>query len=129
MIQTKPNSTMPLDETEAFETLLGRIGRKATQISAEVLVRHILEIVPAHEWPVRAEAMEALLRRLESGHKDRLKIEGRPEEGRRSGSTPRGGGARRLVPITPWSPASTRSGATAIAPITSRTRWGCASTS
>ena len=82
MIQTTMESTVPLDETEAFATLLGRIGRKATQIPAEILVRHILEIVPAHEWPVRAEAMEALLRRLESGHKDKLKIEARPEQGR-----------------------------------------------
>ena len=129
MIETTMESTVPLDETEAFATLLGRIGRKATQIPAEVLVRHVLGIVPAHEWPVRVEAMEALLRRLESGHKDELRIEARPEEGKLLGlyATRRRGSES--GPITPWSQASTRSGAVAIAPTSSRTRWGSASTS
>jgi superfamily II DNA or RNA helicase len=37
--------------------------------------------VPAQEWPVRVEAMDALLRRLDSGRKDELRIESRPEAG------------------------------------------------
>ena len=38
--------------------------------------------MPAHEWPVRVEAMDALLRRLESARKDELRIEARPEKGK-----------------------------------------------
>jgi superfamily II DNA or RNA helicase len=82
MIATKTDSGTPVDETEAFRVLVGRIGRNATKIPAEVLARHVLKTVPAHEWPVRAEGMEAVLRRLESGRKDELRIEQRPDEGR-----------------------------------------------
>jgi superfamily II DNA or RNA helicase len=79
MIASKTDSAVPVDETEAFRTLVGRVGRNATKIPTEILVRHVLKTVPSHEWPVRAEAMDALLRRLESGRKDELKIERRPE--------------------------------------------------
>ena len=59
----------------------GSAGRRP-EIPAEFLVRHVLAIVPAHEWPVRVEAMDALLRRLESARKDELRIEARPEQGK-----------------------------------------------
>src|SRR5262249_17485434 len=62
--------------------LLGQLGRRTSSIPPEVLVRHVLETVPAHEWPVRVEALEALWRRLDSGRKDGLRIEKRPEQGR-----------------------------------------------
>ena len=74
-------SSPPVDESEAFKVLVGRVGRNASKIPAEVLARHVLETVPAQEWPVRVEAMEALLRRLESARKDELRIESRPENG------------------------------------------------
>ncbi len=79
---TASASTIPLEETEAFATLVGRVGRNASNIPAEVLARHVMQIVPAHEWPVRVEAMDALLRRLESGRKDELRIDSRPENGK-----------------------------------------------
>src|SRR5208283_3832147 len=82
MIATTTTSTIPVEETEAFATLVGRIGRNASKIPAEILARHVLDTVPAQEWPVRVEAMDALLRRLESGHKDELRIESRPEGGK-----------------------------------------------
>ncbi|MGC8642848.1 MAG: DEAD/DEAH box helicase, partial [Isosphaeraceae bacterium] len=78
-------STIPVDETEAFRVLVGRAartGKNSANIPGELLARHVLETVPAHEWPVRAEAMEALLRRLDSARKDELRIESRPESGR-----------------------------------------------
>lgn len=82
MIATTMTSTIPVEETEAFATLVGRIGRNASKIPAEILARHVLDTVPAQEWPVRVEAMDALLRRLESGRKDELRIESRPEGGK-----------------------------------------------
>ena len=59
---------------EAYQTLLARVGRRSPQVPAEVLVRHVLGCVPPQEWPVRVEAMDALLRRLESARKDGLRI-------------------------------------------------------
>jgi hypothetical protein len=61
---------------------MDKIGRNASKIPGQILARHIMEIVPAHEWPVRAEAMDALLRRLESIKKDELRVERRPGAGR-----------------------------------------------
>ena len=55
------------------------LAARSPKIPAEILARHVLETVPAQEWPVRVEAMDALLRRLESGRKDELRIESRPE--------------------------------------------------
>jgi hypothetical protein len=73
------------ETTEAFKTLLSRMGRRALNIPAEVLVRHVLTNVPAEEWPVRSEAMDALLRRLDSVKRDELRIAASPTNGRRLG--------------------------------------------
>ena len=90
-------SQTPLEEPEAYATLLARVGRKSPKIPADVLVRHVLRVIPAEEWPVRVEALDALLRRLESAKRDGLRIDSRPENGqalgayatRRRGSTVR----------------------------------------
>jgi superfamily II DNA or RNA helicase len=74
-------STEDVTETEAYKTLVARVGRAISNIPAECLARHVMQIVPAHEWPVRVEALDALLRRLESARKDELRIEKRPENG------------------------------------------------
>src|SRR5262245_27231654 len=71
-----------VEQTEAYKTLLARVGRKSPKIPADVLVRHVLGCVPAGEWPVRVEAMDALMRRLESSRRDALRIDARPEGGR-----------------------------------------------
>ena len=73
---------VPVAETEAFQELLSRLGRKAGKIPPELMVRHVLACVPAQEWPTRVEAMEAVLRRLESIRRDNLRVEARPAEGR-----------------------------------------------
>ncbi|HKM55053.1 MAG TPA: SWIM zinc finger family protein, partial [Isosphaeraceae bacterium] len=73
--------TEDVTETEAFKTLVARVGRTTSKIPAECLARHVMQIVPAHEWPVRVEALDALLRRLESARKDELRIEQRPGKG------------------------------------------------
>ena len=67
-----------IEHSEAFETLLARVGRKSPRIPADVLVRHVMRCVPPEEWPARVEAMDALLRRLESVKRDGLRIDARP---------------------------------------------------
>jgi superfamily II DNA or RNA helicase len=78
-VTTEPEATV--EQTEAYQTLLARVGRKSPKIPADVLVRHVLRFVPAHEWPARVEAMDALIRRLESAKKDGLRIDAKPEGG------------------------------------------------
>ncbi len=70
------------DQAEAYQTLLARVGRKSPKIPADAIVRHVLRCVPAGEWPVRVEAMDALLRRLDSARRDGLRLDARPEGGR-----------------------------------------------
>src|SRR5262245_30925010 len=82
MSSTAAEIAIPVEETEAYETLLGRVFKRTGKIPPEVLVRHILEVVPAAEWPVRVEAMDALLRRIDAGREDKLRVESRPPGGR-----------------------------------------------
>src|SRR4051794_17507032 len=71
-----------VEEREAYRVLLGRVVKKTGKIAPEVLVRHVLAAVPAQEWPVRVDAMEAVLRRIESVRQDKLRVEARPAGGR-----------------------------------------------
>jgi superfamily II DNA or RNA helicase len=71
-----------IEETEAYQVLMSRVGRRTSPLPADLLVRHVLGCVPPQEWPTRVEAMDALLRRLDSGRKDKLRVEARPAEGR-----------------------------------------------
>ena len=82
-----------IEESEAYRTLSQRVGRRGGKIPADVLVRHVLGIVPAEEWPVRVEAMDALLRRA-GGREARRPAPRRPAGGRAACSAPtrRGGG-------------------------------------
>src|SRR5207237_2645504 len=73
---------VPVEESEAYRVLLGRTFKKTGKVPAEVLVRHVLGCVPAEEWPVRVEAMDALLRRVEAVRQDKLRVEARPADGR-----------------------------------------------
>ncbi len=85
MSLTVAEPRLPTEEAEAFETLLARARKRTGKIPPEVLVRHVLAIVPASEWPVRVEALDALFRRLDAAHEDRLRIEARPPDGRMLG--------------------------------------------
>jgi superfamily II DNA or RNA helicase len=73
---------IPAEKTEAYQELMARVGRRTGVVPAELLVRHVLGCVPAHEWPTRVEAMDAVVRRLESARKDDLRVESRPAHGR-----------------------------------------------
>ncbi len=72
----------PLEETEAWRTLLDRAHKKTGSIPGEVLVRHVLSITRGADWPVQREAFEALLRRFAFGLADKLRIAQRPPSGR-----------------------------------------------
>ena len=79
------DTEVPVEETEAYQELMTRAGRRTGNIPADLMVRHVLACVPAHEWPTRVEAMEAVLRRLEAARKDSLRVEARPADGRHLG--------------------------------------------
>ncbi|OJW09062.1 MAG: hypothetical protein BGO49_07815 [Planctomycetales bacterium 71-10] len=72
-------------ELEAFQALRDQVGNKAKPIPADLLVGHVLAIVPAEEWPVRSDAIDALMRRLDSARKEELQVRARPGGGRALG--------------------------------------------
>ena len=86
MIDNLTEADVAVEQTEAYNVLRDRVGRKSPAIPADLLVRHILSCVPAHEWPARMDGMDALLRRLDSAKKDALRIEARPGKGHVLGS-------------------------------------------
>ena len=81
-----PETAPPADESEAYQVLMARVGRKSPKIPADLLVRHVLRIVPAVEWPTRVDALDAVLRRVDSIKKDGLKVASRPKGGAPLGS-------------------------------------------
>lgn len=89
MEQTIPAHALPdapADEQEAFRVLLARAHRKTGSIPAELLVRHVLSTTSDADWPVKREALEALLRRMAFGKTDGLAIASRPSGGRLLGT-------------------------------------------
>ncbi len=69
-------------EVEAYQALLARAHRKTGAVPPELVVRHILAVTAGADWPVRREALEALLRRVAFGKADGLRIVSRPGGGR-----------------------------------------------
>ncbi len=122
-------SETSVEETEAYQVLISRVGRRTGKIPADLMVRHVLGCVPPHEWPTRIEAMDAVIRRIEAARKDSLRIESRPADRRVLGHylTRRpGAGARGR--ITRSCTGSIRSRGAAIVLTISRIHWGSAST-
>lgn len=72
-------------ELEAFETLRAQVGARSKPIPADLLAGHVVTVVPAEEWPVRADAIDALMRRVDSARKEELQIRERPDGGRALG--------------------------------------------
>ena len=85
-----PSSIIDLDaaieEMEAYQELLSHAHKRTGEIAPEVLMRHVMAIVPAAEWPVRVEAMDALIRRIESIKQEKLRVEARPKGGKLLGT-------------------------------------------
>lgn len=110
MIDTLSTQEVAAEDSEAYQTLLARLGKKSPSIPPDVLVRHVLACVPASEWPVRVEALDALVRRIDSVKREALRLKARPDGGRLLGDyvTSRlGSGARpyrtRLAGVDPVS--------------------------
>ncbi len=74
------SAAIPTD-AEAYQTLLARAHRKTGAVAPEMVVRHILSVTGDADWPVRREALEALLRRIAFGKADGLQIVSRPGAG------------------------------------------------
>jgi superfamily II DNA or RNA helicase len=72
----------PVEQTEAYQELLTRHGRKTGKIPPGLIVRHVLSCVPPQEWPTQVDASDAVVRRLESIRRDNLRVEARPANGR-----------------------------------------------
>src|SRR3990167_4412553 len=68
-------------ESEAYQMLVAQAHRKTGAIPPELVVRHVLAVTAGADWPVRREALEALLRRFGFGQADRLQIVTRPGGG------------------------------------------------
>ena len=75
------SAIVPADD-EAYQELLARAHRKTGEVPAPLLVRHVLAVTAEADWPVRREALEALLRRVAFGKADGLQIVSRPGVGR-----------------------------------------------
>ncbi|MBI4586944.1 MAG: DEAD/DEAH box helicase [Planctomycetes bacterium] len=71
----------PPEESEAYRELLSRAHRQTGLLPEPLVVKHVLSVTRGADWPVRRAALEALLRRLQSGKKDRLRIASRPISG------------------------------------------------
>jgi superfamily II DNA or RNA helicase len=78
-------SEVGAEESEAYQELMTRAGRRTGDVPADLIVRHVMGCVPPHEWPTRVEALDAVLRRLDAARKDSLRVESRPAEGRHLG--------------------------------------------
>ncbi|MEW6071114.1 MAG: DEAD/DEAH box helicase [Planctomycetota bacterium] len=76
---------VPLDAAEDLAetraTLVSLAERKTGAIPADFLVRHLLALDPAADWPVRRAALDAVLRRIGFARRDGLKVAERPGKG------------------------------------------------
>jgi len=64
--------------SETYHTLLARAQRRTGGVLPERIVRHVLSVTQDGDWPVRRDALDAVLRRCASTHADQIQIVGRP---------------------------------------------------
>jgi hypothetical protein len=74
---TQPQAIADSD-SETFQTLLARAQRRTGGVPPEHIVRHVLSVTQGGDWPVRRDALEAVLRRCASAHADEIRIVWRP---------------------------------------------------
>jgi hypothetical protein len=77
-------SPQPDAVTETYQTLLARAYRRTGGVPPESIVRHVLAVTHGGDWPVRRDALDAVLRRCASAHTDAIQAVRRPP-GRLSG--------------------------------------------
>ena len=73
--------TSLVDGREARESLLQIAGRRAHPIPAELVVEHVLALPGPWDWPVRREALEAILRRMASVRTQEISVVDAPRRG------------------------------------------------
>ena len=121
---------VPVEETEAYLELMTRAGRRTGDVPADLVVRHVLGVRAALTSGRRGSRRST---RCCAGWRRPARTACASRRGRRkagiSGCMSPGGRERARGLIARSCTESTRSRAGAIAPISSRTRWACASTS
>ena len=80
-----PLTEHPLVETETYEVLTAAARRRTGAIPPEVFVRQALSCAPGGDWPVRRDALEALIRRAGFCRRDGLRVQGQPPNRRALG--------------------------------------------
>ncbi len=78
------SDAIPVTESDTYQTLLARAQRRTGHVPAERIVRHVLSVTHGGDWPVRRDALDAVLRRCVSSRTDEIQILGRPR-GRQMG--------------------------------------------
>lgn len=73
--------TEPLEETETFRTLLSMAEGRTGRVPADLLVRHVMRVTEAGDWPLQRAALDAALRRVGFAHRDGLRVAERPPAG------------------------------------------------
>ena len=48
------DTEVAVEETEAYQELMTRVGRRTGNIPADLIVRHVLACVPPHDCPTTA---------------------------------------------------------------------------
>jgi superfamily II DNA or RNA helicase len=89
-------------ETETFQALLARAHRQTGGIPPESIVRHVLSVTEGGDWPVRRDALDAVLRRCRSASADEIQIVSRPPHRRLLGLYRTRRRASRGSPYATW---------------------------
>jgi SNF2-related domain len=77
-IRSSQPEASAIADTEAYQTLLARAQRRTGGVSADAIVRHVLEVTGGGDGPVQRDALDAVLRRCASAHSDDVQVVGRP---------------------------------------------------
>jgi superfamily II DNA or RNA helicase len=81
MSDAGPSTSSFPSDSEALEALKQLAGRRTLPIPPEALIRHVLALPGAWDWPVRRAGFEAVLRRLSSARSQELTVIDRPARG------------------------------------------------
>ena len=84
-------------DAEAFGTLVAKANRRSGRLPPDRLVRHVLSVTAGGDGSVQRDALDAVLRRIESARSGEVRIVTRPARGRLLGlyQTKRRGGRDR----------------------------------
>jgi hypothetical protein len=72
-------------DSETFRTLLVRAHRRTGSLAPDLVVRHVVSVTAGGDWPVRRDALDAVLRRIASAAAGDIRLVSRPPRGRAFG--------------------------------------------